>query len=284
LEVLEVGGGGEAEGSGGAGAGAGADSEGLAAAADSRVAAQEGDSSRMAPKLTIDTLGDAVARALGPRLVSLILYGSAARGTHVASRSDMNTLLICDRADETLFAALAPVMREWRRAGQVAPLILTEREWRASGDVFSIEYEDIRQHHRVLAGRDPWSGIVIDRADLRRQLERELMEKLIRLRQAYAALRDEPKQLAQVIVGSAGGFFTILRAVLRLAGRSAPGPAEAVVSEAGALVGFPPAGLEALVRHAGGGATLRLDGGGDRLVASYLTALARTAEYVNSLS
>ena len=229
----------------------------------------------MAPKLTIDTFGDAVARALGSRLVSLLLYGSAARGTHVPDRSDLNTLLICDAADDALFAALAPVMREWRRAGHLAPLIFTEREWRASGDVFAIEYEDIRQHHRVLAGRDPWSGIRIDRADLRRQLERELMEKVVRLRQAYAALRDDPKQLSQVIVGSAGGFFTMLRTVLRLAGRSVPGPADAVVREAAALIGFPAAGLEPLVRHAGDGAGL---------VAAYLSALARTAEYVNSLS
>lgn len=226
-------------------------------------------------KLTIDTFGDGVARALGPRLVSLLLYGSAARGTHEPSRSDVNTLLICDAADDSLFAALAPVIREWRRAGHSAPLIFTEREWRASGDVFAVEYEDIRQHHRVLAGRDPWSGIAIDRADVRRQLERELMEKLIRLRQAYATLRDEPKQLSRVIAGNAGGFFTMLRAVLRLAGRTVPGPSDALIREAAALVGFPPAELEPLARR---------EGHAERLAHAYLAALARTVEFVNRLS
>src|SRR2546422_2336484 len=54
------------------------------------------------------------------------------------------------------------------------------------------------------------------RSHVRRQLEHELMGKLVRLRQAYAALRGEPKQLAGVIVGSAAGFFTMLRAALRL--------------------------------------------------------------------
>lgn len=239
----------------------------------------------MATALTVDTLGEAVAGALGPRLVSLILYGSAARGTHVPRRSDVNTLLICDAADENLFVALAPVMREWRRAGHPAPLIFTEREWRASGDAFPIEYEDIRQHHRLLAGRDPWPGTSINRDDLRRQVERELMEKLVRLRQAYAGLRDEPKQLSRAIVGSAAGFFTMLRAVLRLGGRPVPVTADALVRESGALVGFPAGGLESLVKHASGGEALRLEGGaGDRLIPAYLAALARTAEYVNSLS
>ena len=33
--------------------------------------------------------------------------------------------------------------------------------------------------HRLLAGRDPWSGIEVDRGHLRRQLEHELMGKQI---------------------------------------------------------------------------------------------------------
>ncbi len=53
----------------------------------------------MVAQLTLDTLGDAATRALGPRLVALLLYGSAARGTHVPKRSDVNTLLICDAVD-----------------------------------------------------------------------------------------------------------------------------------------------------------------------------------------
>src|SRR3989454_3703872 len=122
-------------------------------------------------------------------------------------------------------------MRDWTGAGQPAPLILTEREWRESADAFPIEYEDIRDAHRLLAGRDPWPGILIDRGHLRRQLEHELMGKLVRLRQAYAALHEDPKQLARVVVGSAGGFFTMLRAVLRLASRPVPAlPADLVRS------------------------------------------------------
>src|SRR5438876_4131620 len=158
----------------------------------------------MASQLTIDILGDAVSRALGPRLAALLLYGSAARGTHVPKRSDVNTLLICDAVDGALFDALAPVVRSWTKAGHPGPLILTEREWRESADAFAIEYEDMRDAHRLLAGRDPWPGIRVDRDDLRRQLERELMGKLVGLRQAYAALHEDPKQVARGTVGSAG--------------------------------------------------------------------------------
>ncbi len=228
------------------------------------------------------SFADAVARALGQRLVSLLLYGSAASGAHVAKRSDVNTLLICDVVDEALFDALAPALRDWIRAGHPAPLIFTEGEWRESADAFPIEYEDIRQYHRVLAGCDPWPGITVAREHVRRQLERELLEKLVRLRQAYAALRDDPKRLASVIAGSTGGFFTMLRAALRLAGKVVPAGPDALVREAGAVIGFAPDGLAALVAHATGGRTLKL-ARGDRLPAAYLGAVARTAEFVNRL-
>src|SRR3989454_8936951 len=95
-----------------------------------------------------------------------------------------------------------------------------------------IEYEDIREAHRVLAGRDPWPGVTVRRDDVRRQLEQELMGKLVRLRQAYVAL--PPKQLARVVAGSAGGFFTMLRAALRLAGQTPPADLASLVPPAAA--------------------------------------------------
>src|SRR5207247_6292058 len=144
--------------------------------------------------MTLEQFAAAVAAALGDRLVALLLYGSAARGTHVPGRSDVNTLLICDAVDDALFARLDAAVREWGRAGHPAPLILTEREWQTSADAFAIEYEDMREAHRLLAGRDPWRGVTVQREHLRRQLEHELMGKLVRLRQAYAALRGDPKR------------------------------------------------------------------------------------------
>ena len=236
----------------------------------------------MAKTAPIERFASDVAGALGERLVALLLYGSWARGTHIPDRSDVNTLLICDTADETLFEALAPALRGWTRAGQPAPLILTAREWRESADAFPIEYEDMRDAHRLLAGRDPWPGIQVDRGHLRRQLEHELMGKLVRLRQAYAALHEDPKRLARVVVGSLGGFFTMLRAVLRFAGRSVPASPAELLRSAAALVGFSAEGLAPLVGHAMGGRMPRL-GKQDPLRAAYLAAVARTADYVNRL-
>jgi predicted nucleotidyltransferase len=237
----------------------------------------------MARHVTVEQFTEAARTALGERLVSLVLYGSVARGAHVPDRSDVNTLLICDVVDEALFARLEPAVRAWTRAGHPAPLIFTEREWRESADAFPIEYDDIRQHHRVLAGRDPWAGIRVDPQQARRQLEQELKGKLVRLRQAYATFRGDRKRLAQVLVRSGGGFFTMLRAALRLAGKTPSPAADALVRDASAVIGFAADPLAPLVAYATGGRPLQLVAG-DPLPIAYLEAIARTAEFVHRLA
>src|SRR2546426_6040847 len=109
----------------------------------------------MASKLTVEQFAAEVARALGERLVALLLYGSWARGTHVPDRSDVNTVLICDAVDESLFEALAPAVRDWTRAGQPAPLILTEREWRGGAGGLSLPKKEKGGPRPVLPRRGP---------------------------------------------------------------------------------------------------------------------------------
>ena len=235
----------------------------------------------MARTLTLDTLAAEVAAALGTRLVSFLLYGSAARGNAPAG-APSDTVLICDAADEPLLAALEPLVRRWVAGGQPPPLVLTEREWRTSADTFAVEYADIRASHRVLAGADPWAGIVVDRAHQRLQLERELRGKVLRLRQGYLAGRGDARTLDELVRDTTGGWLTMLRAVLRLAGRTVPDAPADVVRAGAELAGFPPEPVAALVAAARGSAGPRL-APRDPRVAAYLAAVARTAEYVDSL-
>jgi len=212
-------------------------------------------------RMTQESFAGRVAEALGPRLVTLVLYGSAAREPS-ADPAAMNTLLIVTD-DSDFLGPLATVMKDWSAAGHPPPIIMTEREWRRSADAFPIEYEDIREAHRILAGRDPWTGITVRREHVRRQLEHELMGKLVHLRQAYVAGWNHPKRLAEVVRGTRAGFLTMLRAVLRLAGRTPPADSAALVRDAAALIGFAPDGLTE--------------------PAAYLEAVTRTAEYLNRM-
>ncbi|HEY3221994.1 MAG TPA: hypothetical protein VGJ80_14785 [Gemmatimonadales bacterium] len=215
-------------------------------------------------RMTPDDFAAKVAAALGPRLVTLLLYGSAAREQGARSQEqNANTLLLVDSVDAELFTRLATPVRNWMSAKHPPPLLLTDQEWRDSADAFPIEYEDIRAHHRVLAGRDPWRGITVQREHMRRQLEQELIGKLMHLRQAFAAYWNTPKQLAEAVRETQSSFLTMLRAVLRLAGRTPPADAAALVRDAGLLIGFAPDGVTE--------------------PAAYLDAVTRTVDYVNRM-
>jgi hypothetical protein len=224
-----------------------------------------------------DEFGRQVAAALGGRLVSLLVYGSAVRPD---ARGSTNTLLIADGVDERLLLALAPVVADWERGGHPPPIILSDTEWHASSDAFAIEYEDIRAAHKVVAGRSPWDGLSVEREDVQRQLEHELVGKLIRLRQGYVGALEDGRRLTQVVVASVSGFLTMLRTTLRLAGTPVPEAPAEVVLAAAAVIGFPARDLADVVAHAEGRAPLKLEPRDPR-AAAYLEAVARTADYVN---
>jgi hypothetical protein len=235
-------------------------------------------------RMTLEKFAAGVAAAAGPRLVTLLLYGSAVRAA-TPPAAGANTLLLVDTVDDDLFERLTPPVRGWTAAGHPAPLILTAREWRDSADAFPIEYEDIREAHRILAGRDPWEGgqgVVVRRDHVRRQLEHELMGKLVHLRQAYAAYWHDRARLAAVIAGTCAGFFTMLRAVLRYAGRTPPAMPADLLRDAAAAVGFSAAELERLAVAASRDTPVTV-APDDPLPAAYLHAVARTAEHVHRL-
>ena len=231
--------------------------------------------------MTLDTFAQQVAAALGARLVSLLVFGSAARAGGSARRNgSIDTLLIADGVDERLLTSLAPLVTGWEKTGHPAPLILSEREWLGSADAFAIEYEDIRAAHRVVAGRDPWTSVSVQREDVQRQLEHELIGRLVRLRQAYVSALEDGRKLTALIAGSAASFLTMLRTTLRLAGTPVPDTAAKVVLAGAAIIGFPAQDLADVVAHVEGRAPLALKPRDPRAIA-YLEAVARTADYVN---
>ena len=91
----------------------------------------------------------------GDNLSSVVLYGSAAAGDYVESRSDYNLLIALHRiTPEDLRLAQAP-MREWRRLGHPLPVYFTVAELRDAGDVFPIEFHMMEKARLVLYGEDP---------------------------------------------------------------------------------------------------------------------------------
>ena len=166
-------------------------------------------------KMTLDELVRQLAAAHGDALEAVVLYGSAAR--HEGAPSGALDVLVVVRAlsDGALRAAGAAT-RSWMEAGNPAPLTLTSSEWRSSADIFAIEYADILTAHRVLHGTLSTDGIVVARRDLRLQLERETMGKLLQLRREMQARHGDAKAQRALLEGVRAGIFALFRAALRL--------------------------------------------------------------------
>ncbi len=227
----------------------------------------------------LDDLKAALAGALGDRLVALLLYGSAAR-TGARPGGDVNLLLIVrDGTAKGLRPAAEPIDR-WVRAGHPAPLVFEQDEWQGSADVFPIEIEDMREAHRLLLGRDPFQGLATRHEDLRAELEREVLSKLLHLRTGFAASAGDGKGLARLLDQSSGAILTLLRAALRVAGKPVPADVPGQVAEAARLVGFDAAAFEWILSHRAGGGAPKLSAHDERAEA-YVDAVQKLALWVN---
>ena len=80
-------------------------------------------------------------------------------------------------------APLAPPLQAAWRAVRVQPMVLTPAEVRRTADAFPTKFLDIKEHHIVLAGDDPFVGLeeVTGRGGPVR-VEQELRNLVLRLR------------------------------------------------------------------------------------------------------
>jgi len=165
----------------------------------------------MVPIEIVDDFVKRVREAGGTNIESVILFGSAVAGDFQPGLSNLNLLCVLRDSSFKALQALAPTAKWWDKQRQPPPLCMTRQEIERSTDVFTIELLDMKQHHRVLFGEDVLSGLAI-RMDLHRvQVEYELREKLILLRQHLLMASEKDSQLWDVLLRSAPSFATLFR-------------------------------------------------------------------------
>jgi hypothetical protein len=153
---------------------------------------------------------------------SIILYGSAVAGDYHPEFSNLNLFCVLRDTSFPALQALAPVAQWWGGQKQPPPLIMTRHELSQSNSVFTIELLDMQQHHRVLHGEDVLMGLQIPMDLHRIQVEYELREKLILLRQQLLLCSGNSRRLWELLVRSVSSFVTLFRHALIVLGHPAP--------------------------------------------------------------
>lgn len=179
-----------------------------------------------------------LGKTFGTRLVSVILYGSAARGEYVNELSDLNILCVLQRITVAELKDAEPIFHWWRKKGNPSPLLMSEEEVRQSTDCFPIEFHDMKESRRVLTGLDVIDPLVVDDSFYRAQVEHELRAKLLRLRQKAGGVMFDQDLLCRLMTDALSTFVVLFRHSLRLCGHPGPLTAPAVIDEAERKLGI----------------------------------------------
>ena len=197
----------------------------------------------MVPENKIDDFVRRVREAAGTNLESVILYGSAASGDFRPEFSNLNLFCVLRDSSFPALQALAPAAKWWARQKQPPPLFMTRDELERSSDVFAIELMDMQQHHRVLFGEDVLQGLRIPMHLHRIQVEYELREKLILLRQQLLLASESNRQLRDLLLRSVPSFVTLFRHALIALGHAGQAGTREAVQTLSKLVGFDPSAV-----------------------------------------
>lgn len=196
---------------------------------------------------SIEQLLEKLRKAYGDRLVSVVLYGSAVAGDRNEGFSDYNVLCVLQEITPRELAAGTEIFRWWREQGNPSPLLLTEREVATSTDCFAIEFKDIQRNHQILHGADLVSGLAIDDAFYRAEVEHDLRAKLLRLRQKAGGMLADSDLLCRLLADSVSTFAVLFRHALALHGVDAPPQKREVMRAAAERFGLDPAAFDQLL-------------------------------------
>jgi hypothetical protein len=217
--------------------------------------------------------------AAGDNLVSAVLYGSGA-GPQQHPADDINVLGIFRALGATELKQVAPVVSEWRSSGHTEPMLMTESELRDGADVFAIELMDMQARHQVLYGQDVVALLQVPMQLHHLQVERELRQNTIRLRQHALAAQGSDEKLLRLMRESLSSFTTLLRHALIALGEPAVEHRHDAVERLAARLGFEAAPFQQLLDVRDGKAdAAKLDV--QKVFAGYLSSITRVTNEVD---
>ncbi len=166
---------------------------------------------------SLDKLAEDLSESLKEKLIAFYLFGSViiSEDFHPGI-SDINTFIVLsDNSDMEDIKSARESYKKFKSIPFGIPLILKEREIKDSSDVFPIELIEIREHNRLLRGKDVLLDIEISRENIRRQCEMEIRAKIFGLRKMLFGIEDVRKN-QEILYKSLTSTIVLLKQLLRL--------------------------------------------------------------------
>lgn len=161
---------------------------------------------------------------LDDKLYSVTLYGSAATGVEYQPEvSDLNVLIVLGEIGPDVLQGVRGVLQRYRRL-PLEPVFLTPTQLAQLPRRYPLEAWEIREGRKVLHGADIAAEWTVDPGDLARQLQSELLGKVVALRSLYVELGSHARvrDLEEALGGLIPPYRALMRALLRLLGHDPP--------------------------------------------------------------
>ena len=160
-----------------------------------------------------------VQRVYGEALDGVLLYGSAVRGEFLPGRSNLNIVLVVRSVKADQLKKYGALHRRWAKEQIVVPLFVTLADLPAMSLVFPLEYLEIQEQHRLLAGQDPFVGFRVDQRHLSAEVLQSLRGNLLRVRQRFIEGGGTEEAITILLPLSLTAILPGLRGAQRLLGR-----------------------------------------------------------------
>jgi hypothetical protein len=224
---------------------------------------------RSAAVTPVSVVLDDLRTVFGARLEAVVAYAP-----HVTPCPSLALVTSIELADLTACAERA---RRWQQAGAATPVVLTHREFARSLDAFPVEFGEILASHVTLHGDDPFAGLSVAPADLRRACEVQVRSLLLHVREDYMEAAGSERAVGGLVTDSAADFRALLTLAARLAGHDAnPASLATWANERLGLDGRVVSDVLHLANDAG-----RSGVDAARLFPGYLTAVERLARHID---
>lgn len=221
-----------------------------------------------------------LAAAAGSNLASLVVFGGIARGRYRPERSDVNVLVVLEKAGAGELQAIGAALVGGWRAIRVEPMILTVDQIASAARAFPTKFLDIKEKHLRLAGRDVLAGLEVPRERILWRVEQELQNLSIRLRRRVAVADGDDALLARELAEIARPLAIELAWLLRMRGGAVPGEDRTaeIFRAAAQAFGLDGAALEELAGlRQNPRARAGLAGLGERVIGAMVTSAALAA-------
>ncbi len=153
---------------------------------------------------------------------SFHIVGSAVTPDFREKGSVIHSVIIVHKIDFGFIEFLSSLGKKYRKKGIAAPLIMTPEYIRDSINIFPIEFHDFQLIHKTVAGEDIFRDMVISKASMKLQCEREVKVRLIGLRQSYLTSLGDKRSLAEILSHSVVGCMPLIRGVLFIFDKEPP--------------------------------------------------------------